>query len=168
MKSKKLKVTKTRKPVKQQNTDEELEAMFSDWIDKADDTTSTKEKKEIEKRDKLLEEFRAPLTIYLLCMRMILAEEVRFQQAVLDMTFQDHFLTQKTMKTFFKYLKQDDGVPGDLSGIFWFDQVICKRILQMGLDKAMAKNDESHFAIAIEVVKEKLSQSEHPDWSQCK
>ena len=47
---------------------EELEAMFSDWIDKADDTTSTKERKEIETRNKLFEEFREPLTAYLLSM----------------------------------------------------------------------------------------------------
>ena len=165
MKSKKLKVTKTRKPVKQQNTDEELEAMFHTWIEKADDVDSKKVKKEIETRNKLLEEFREPQTIYLLCMRMILEEETEFQRAVLDMLFQDHFLNHKTLKTFFKYLKQDDYRPGDLASLFWFDQGICKRILQMGLDKSIAKNDESHFAIAIEVVKEKLSQSEHPEWS---
>ena len=158
MKSKKLKVTKTRKPVKQQNTDEELEAMFSDWIDKADDTTSTKERKEIETRNKLFEEFREPLTTYLLSMRMILEEDAEFQKAVLNMLFQDHFLNPKTMKTFFKYLKQDDGSANDLKGFFWFEQGICKRILQMGLDKAMAKNDTSHFADAIVQVKEKLTQ----------
>ena len=100
MKSKKLKVTKTRKPVKQQNIDEELEAMFHTWIEKADDVDSKKVKKEIETRNKLLEEFREPQTIYLLCMRMILEEETEFQRAVLDMLFQDHFLNPKTMKTF--------------------------------------------------------------------
>ena len=112
--------------------------MFSDWIDKADDTTSTKERKEIETRNKLFEEFREPLTTYLLSMRMILEEDAEFQKAVLNMLFQDHFLNHKTLKTFFKYLKQDDYRPGDLAGLFWFDQGICKRILQMGLDKSIA------------------------------
>ena len=45
----------------------------------------------------------------------------------------------------------------DYASEFWFISGLCKRILENGIQKSIEKLDSAHFAIAIEVVKEKLN-----------